>query len=68
MNQSGRDNDGDKKTCIDGDKLKEGVDELLQKDQLENGRSHAGSKPGPGGERQGTDADKAKETLKDFHD
>jgi hypothetical protein len=52
---------------LDADKLKEGVDQLLQKDQLSNDKSRAGDKPGTRDDST-TDAEKAKETLKDFHD
>jgi hypothetical protein len=52
---------------LDADKLKEGVDQLLQKDQLSNDKSRAGDKPGMSSQVDDT-ADKAKETLKDFHD
>ena len=58
------------KASIRGDKLKEGVDELLQRDQLDNDKAHAGDKPGfdppPNDRRPGWE--KADETLKDVHD
>jgi hypothetical protein len=55
-----------KEVSISADKLKEGVDQLLQKDQLSNDKSRAGDKP----RMTGTDdtIEKAKETLKDVHD
>lgn len=43
MAQGGRDR-GDK-AQIKGDKLKESVDKLLQRDQLDNDKAHAGDKP-----------------------
>jgi len=62
--QSGNDRNG---VNLDADKLKEGVDQLLQKDQLSNDKSRAGDKPGMSGQVDDT-AEKAKETLKDLHD
>jgi hypothetical protein len=59
--------DGGKGVNVDADKLKEGVDQLLQKDQLSNDKSRAGDKPAMRDQMDDT-AEKAKETLKDFHD
>jgi hypothetical protein len=67
MADTGRDHDGDNKARIDGDKLKESVDELLQRDQLDNDKSHAGDKPGFSNQ-PAPDSDKAAETMKNFHD
>jgi hypothetical protein len=70
MTESGRDRDGANKARIDQGKLKEGVDELLQRDQLDNDKGHAGDKPASRDQAVGRDApwEKAKETLKDVHD
>ena len=67
--QSGDDRSG---VNLDTDKLKEGVDQLLQKDQLSNDKSRAGDKPGMSSQAddptEGDTTEKAKETLKDLHD
>jgi len=49
----GRRNRGDK-ARIKGDKLKESVDNLLQRDQLDNDKAHAGDKPAAGKQPAGS--------------
>ena len=69
MSRTGRNQGSDDKVRIDGDRLKEGVDDLLQRDRLGEDKAHAGDKPrppAPADQKPGWE--KADETLDDMHD
>jgi hypothetical protein len=58
------------KVEIDIRKLRQGIDDLLQRDQLDNDKEHASNKPGGTGGRQPAMPDEgtAAELNRDHHD